>query len=233
MERLFAAYRVTSSRVALAALVAGNLVPLAGVLFLGWDLMTILILYWMENGIVGAFNVLKMLTARGNGAAVGGLVGRSAMTAFFALHYGIFWAVHGVFVWTFLPMFAGSNGLLRGGLSGGLPLGGFPVGGDPVFDSIVSAGPEPGALALGAIALVLSHGASFLFNYLGRGEYLRTTPAAQMAAPYGRVVILHLTILAGAFVGFALGSPMGALIVLVALKMAMDVAFHLREHRSA
>lgn len=223
MERLFAAYRVTSSRVALAALVAGNLVPLAGVLFLGWDLMTILILYWMENGIVGAFNVLKMLTARGNGAAVGGLVGRSAMTAFFALHYGIFWAVHGVFVWTFLPMFAGS-GFLQGGVL---------LGGDPVFDSIASVGPEPGALALGAIALVLSHGASFLFNYLRRGEYLRTSVAAQMAAPYGRVVILHVTILAGAFVGFALGSPIGALIILVALKTVMDVAFHLREHRSA
>lgn len=223
MERLFAAYRVTSSRVALAALVAGNLVPLVGVLFLGWDLMTILVLYWMENGIVGGFNVLKMLTARGDGAGINRLVGRSAMTAFFIVHYGIFWAVHGVFVWTVLPSFVGSGNLQ----------GGILEGGDLWFGPTGPLGPERGALALGAIALVLSHGASFLFNYLGRSEYLRTTAVAQMAAPYGRVVILHVTILAGAFVGVALGSPIGALFVLVALKMAMDIAFHLREHRSA
>ncbi len=42
-----------SSPVAVAALIVANLVPLAGVLLFGWDVMTILVLYWIENGIVG------------------------------------------------------------------------------------------------------------------------------------------------------------------------------------
>ena len=36
-----------------------NLVPLVGVLFLGWNVYTLLVLYWAENGIVGALNVAQ------------------------------------------------------------------------------------------------------------------------------------------------------------------------------
>ena len=53
-----------------------------------------------------------------------------------------------------------------------------------------------------------------------------------MFAPYGRLVILHLTILLGAFAIMVIGAPVGAVAVLVALKTAMDLGFHLREHRS-
>jgi hypothetical protein len=54
-----------------------------------------------------------------------------------------------------------------------------------------------------------------------------------MAAPYARVVILHVTIILGAFVVAFLGAPIGALIVLVALKTAFDLGLHLRERRRA
>ena len=42
-------------------------------LFFGWSVWTILIVYWLENGIVGAFNVLKIGRAQGgdDGAATG------------------------------------------------------------------------------------------------------------------------------------------------------------------
>jgi hypothetical protein len=51
-----------------------------------------------------------------------------------------------------------------------------------------------------------------------------------MFAPYGRVVMLHLTILFGAFIIAILGAPIGALIVLVVLKTAFDLRLHLRQH---
>ena len=44
-------------------LVAANLVPLAGVLFFGWSVFATLLLFWVENVIVGGFNVLRMLWA--------------------------------------------------------------------------------------------------------------------------------------------------------------------------
>ena len=68
MDRLLAWYRVGSSYGALVALIVANLIPLVGVLFLGWSVWNILVIYWLENGIVGVFNVLKMSTAAGEDA---------------------------------------------------------------------------------------------------------------------------------------------------------------------
>jgi hypothetical protein len=39
-------------------LIAVNLIPLFGVLF-GWSLFSIMFLYWIENGVIGFFNVFK------------------------------------------------------------------------------------------------------------------------------------------------------------------------------
>ncbi|MDP9468432.1 MAG: DUF6498-containing protein [Chloroflexota bacterium] len=229
MERLLAMYRVTSSSLALVLLVGFNLVPLAGVVWWGWDLWTILVLYWVENGIIGALNVAKILTAQGtvlpgltrwrmNGRPVN-QIARGGIAAFFTIHYGVFWLGHGVFVLLALPLIAGVSS------------GSGSSSGDTLFGT--SAGPGWGLLQLGAIGLALSHGASFGLNYIGRGEYRTTSPIQLMLAPYGRVVVLHLTIILGATVSIALGTPIGALVVLVTIKTLLDVAFHLREHRRA
>ena len=66
MERLIAWYRVGSSVGAVIALLFANAIPLLGVLFFGWNVWTILIVYWLENGIVGAFNIAKMWKAEGD-----------------------------------------------------------------------------------------------------------------------------------------------------------------------
>ena len=44
-------------------LIVANLVPLYGVFFLDWQIFPILLLFWMENVVVGIFNVFKMLVA--------------------------------------------------------------------------------------------------------------------------------------------------------------------------
>ncbi len=129
--------------------------------------------------------------------------------------------VHGVFVLSFAAF---ATFRLDDGMFQGL---------DPVPDpGSVVTGPDPGAIAFAALALFIGHGASFLFNYLGRGEYRQVSAAGLMFAPYGRLVILHLTILLGAFAIMVVGAPVGAIAVLVALKTAMDLGFHLREHRN-
>ena len=209
----------TSSTTSIALLVAFNLLPLAGVLFWGWNVATLLVLYWVENGIVGILNVPKMLLARGPTSPsegelrINGRVSTSnaGLVVFFLIHYGIFWVVHGVFVWT-LATFVAFGG--DGGLAG----------------SQGSRGPDLSAVAWGALGLAISHGASFVMNFLGRREYLRVSAGRQMFAPYGRLVILHLAIILGAFVSLVIGSPVGAVAVLVILKTVVDLALHLRAH---
>jgi hypothetical protein len=136
-----------------------------------------------------------------------------------------------VFVWT-LPAFIGAgrpgfdpsglnfdpNGLTTG-LTSGLTTG-----------SPTAVAVDGSAVLWGAIGLAISHVFSFVANYLGRGEYRKVSAVAQAGRPYGRVVILHLGILFGGFLSLMLGSPIGALLVLVALKTGIDVALHRREH---
>jgi hypothetical protein len=161
-------------------------------------------------------------------------VPRIGLAIFFAFHYGMFWVVHGIFVFA-LPAFGGFA------MSGPCLDGTAPPGADlpgvlPGFESCANGAFGEvlwGAVALAAVALFISHGASFLFNYIGRGEHLTASPARQMGTPYARVIVLHLTIIFGSMVVAFLGAPIGALLVLVGLKTAFDLNLHLRERRAA
>lgn len=238
LDRTFELYRRAASSRPAIALVAANAVPLAGVLFFGWSLWTILVIYWLENGIIGFWNLPRIVLARGSGPATGlfpmPAYSRIGAAIFFLFHYGIFWFVHGVFVFA-LPAFAG---LAQPATTGG-PLPGVIIGpqgpGFGPFDSpVAAAGPfgsiDGTSVAIAGLALFLSHGYSFFASYLAGREYLRASPAGQMGAPYGRVVILHMTILLGAFGIAFLGAPIAALAVFVVLKTAFDLGLQLRAH---
>ena len=89
LERLLGLRR--SARAGVVLLIAGNLVPLVGVLWWGWDAYVIVFVYWMENGVIGIVNMLKI--RREEGAKPG--TGRY-LSNFFVIHYGVFWLVHGL-----------------------------------------------------------------------------------------------------------------------------------------
>ncbi len=203
---------------ALGALIVGNLLPLAGVVFWGWRTYDLMVLYWLENGVVGLFTIAKMVTSRPAGG--GGAWSSIVLVPFFLVHYGMFWFVHGTFVGV----------LFGGGLIGDGAFGAGPAPGpEPAFGLPA----WPGYLTVPLLALFVSHGVSFVTNYLGRGEDRALTPRELMAQPYGRVVLLHVTILVGGFAALMLGGSVVALVLLVALKTAVDVRAHLREHGGA
>lgn len=86
------------------------------------------------------------------------------------------------------------------------------------------------AVGAGLLSLVASHGVSFVMNYLRR-ERAWAVASVEMFKPYGRVVLLHLVILAGGAIVRAGNSPVWALALLVVLKTALDLAVHLVGHR--
>ena len=194
-------------------LVGANLVPLVGVAFLGWSLFELVLIYWLENGVVGAYNLLRMGTARGGSPTVPERVFR---IGFFTVHYGLFWAVHGVFVFSLFGHGFGEPGGIARPFS--LPAG--------------TAEAIGASVALGVLSLVLSHGVSFVQNWIVGGERDGVGLDTLFTQPYARVVVLHLTILGGGFAAGFLGSPAWALVVLGALKIGVDVAAHLQEHRN-
>ncbi len=83
-----------------------NLFPLIGVLFFSWDIAGVMLLYWSENIVIGFFNVLKLRKAEGTSRPGGRAsihkispaTGKFGEILFFIFHYGMFTAVHGVFV---------------------------------------------------------------------------------------------------------------------------------------
>jgi hypothetical protein len=78
------------------ALLLANSVPLFGVLFLHWEVFPLLLLFWFENVILGALNVLKMFFASPENPI--GWAAKVLIIPFFCVHYGMFTFVHGVFV---------------------------------------------------------------------------------------------------------------------------------------
>ena len=232
-----------SRRVSVVALLIANAIPIVGVLFLGWSLMTILVLYWLENGIVGLWNVPRMLLARGpetvepaaSTRVLGSGCHRLLLVPFFAVHYGIFWLGHGFFL-MLLPAFAMFGGAFDQSTFPVAPIGGgFPP--DGIFGGPIQGNGfgtvDTRAVVFGGLAMLVSHGVSFFQNYIGRREYGQTTAGKQMVAVYGRVVVLHLTILLGGFAIAALGAPIWVLVILVIGKTLLDLGLHAREHSSA
>jgi hypothetical protein len=91
-----------------------NAIPLVGVLYFGWSVFEVLLLYWFENVAIGITHAVRMaISTRTNKAADGW-----GTTVFFCLHYGMFTLVHGVFVVTFFGIAAGGFRELTNDLRG-------------------------------------------------------------------------------------------------------------------
>jgi hypothetical protein len=178
------------------------------VLFLGWRVFPLVLLYWLENVVVGAFNVAKLLLAQPREPAY--WAGKLFLIPFFVVHFGMFTFIHGVLVVALL----GPKDVQPFDLRATLP---------PVI--------RANHLGWAIVGLLVSHGLSFYWNYLKNGEYQRASLNAVMMQPYGRVVVLHLTVLFGGWIVMALGSPLLALVLLVVAKTAADLRAHRAERR--
>ncbi len=188
------------------ALLVANVYPVIGVILFGWDAFFLLILFWMENLVIGFYTVLKMLLISRDKAS---WTAKFPIVAFFCVHYGIFTLVHGVFVFFLFS--------------------GYMMDGPASLEEVITR-QKLIELGWGGLALLISHGVSLFYNYLGKGEYKRTSLKDVMEQPYGRVVILHLTIIFGGFLIMLLGSPVVGLLFLIVLKTSIDIRAHLREH---
>jgi len=177
--------------------VIANCIPIVGVLAFGWDLLSIMFVYWLETAVVVFYSILKVVT-------VGGPFTLLWIPAHLAT-FGIFMSFHLMMILALAP---GHHAqffppeLLRGLL---------------------------GRTWAAGVGLMVSHGISFVVNFLGNGEYRRTTVNAQVAAPWTRLIIMHVTTIAGAWSVGLLDAPVGALVMLAVLKIVVDLHGHLHE----
>lgn len=201
--------RDESPRSSIISLVIVNLFPVYGILFWGWEIFPIMFLFWSENVVVGFFNIMRMLACRPEEGA--GWLAKAFLVPFFTFHYGMFTAGHGVFV---IAIFG--QGLIE------------KTGPNPqLLLSIISNH----NLDIALLALFISHGFSFYVNYIRKGEYRTMSLQDLMMRPYKRIVVLHITLIAGGFLVMILRSPLYGLLLFILLKTSVDLMAHHREHR--
>jgi hypothetical protein len=203
-------------RPSVIALLLANLVPVFGVLVFHWAIFPLMFLFWLENVIIGVFNLLRMVVAMFFVEQV--LPG----IPFFCVHYGIFLIGHGVLI---IALFGGG-------------INQYPILADPLSNFSLSAAGKflwpiihENHLEWGVLGFAISRGISFTTNFLGEGEYRRITATQLFWEPYGRIVVLHVALLGGAALMQAWHSPAAGLLLLVVLKTSLDLAGHLRERK--
>lgn len=213
---------VKNIRVSGLLLIISNLVPIAMHVIGGWDMSHSLLLYWMENLIIGFFAIFKIILAQGSESLVQSgseavnritnLTQKIPMVLFFMVHYTGFCLGHGVFVVMILTYTAlGSTGFDHAS----------------VFAELIG---KSTLYIYPLIFMVASHGYSFVANFLGKNEYHTITSSSAMLAPYKRIMVVHLSIFA-AFFGMTLfGNNLGSLVGFTAVKTIIDFLTHMREH---
>lgn len=200
----------------LVPILVANFLPAVGVLFFGWRIFDVVLIYWLENVVIGLFNLVKILSCRPDPDVLKPALapsphrpahhasvppGSRIGTAFlFMVHYGMFTFVHGAFLGILLK----SPGEISSPAKMSLP------------DSLTPT------VWLSVLAIAASHLYRLIAAFYLRGEYRRRTPRMQMGEPYGRVIVLHLAILASGFLIMRMQGQLVALLVLIAGKTCME-----------
>ena len=206
------------------ALVAANLIPLVGVLFYDWNAILVLALFWIENLIIGGFNVVRMVTVSVRSKEWSGLF----KSVFFIFHYGAFCVVHGSLLTKiigypevqYITYFEQSN----------FPLAEIFLEGVAVFLSFIdNLAPE---IWLGMAALVLSRFVSFIENFILRGEIFTARLGKLMKQPYQQIIVMHIGLVVGAMILQKLNSPVWLLALIVLLKIFFDFKQHKKRHEN-
>lgn len=195
--------KLSSSEVSL--LITNIAIPLFGTIFLAWSLSSIMFFYWLENIVVGLFNVARMSRAEGtkstSNAKLNGkpytIALRGQTIFFFIIHYGLFTFIHGIFVFSIF----GVEGITTS------------------------------TFLLGFLSLIFSHGTPYIKNFIRQNEYQHVSAADLFIRPYPRILVLHLVIILGAIPVLLLGSPFVALLILIIIKTLVDLKLQRWEQR--
>jgi hypothetical protein len=200
-----------STGVAIAAAVGCALVVSAGLLWADWPVFAVMALYWAENVLVGLANVARMLIA---GARQGPVVllGSVFMAAFFCVHYGGFATIHGVFVLLFFGPETGEQAADAQDLLSALVMLATRLLDDRWLQL---------ALLSSAVLVLVD---TLRWAIASRAAPQGTDLRILMIEPYGRMVVLHVTLIIGAGLLATQQLPSAAALVLVALKLVFDLA---------
>ena len=185
-----------------------DLFPIYGVIAFGWNAVPLVMLYWMENIIAGVFTIPRIFVSGASLGGVGFVLG-AFLCVFFVFHYGLFCAVHGTFLMVFIAMSDGMN-------AGSHIMMDVPS----MFQFGMTSAPH---VEYFVYAIIAFQALVLVWEFFIKGEWKNTTPMAEMFAPYGRIIVLHFAIFAGAGALFFLGQPVIGVLGLILFRAVYGV----------
>lgn len=203
----------------LLTLIAINLVPLFGLLYWGWNPASILFAYWGETAVIGFYTVLKMeMAASSPLLRIKFFMDREApakrspiiyLQCLFIFLKGqfpiIFFAVHiSIFMSACLSAILGVLNF------------------NTTFGSVQNLNFLEIAIFL--MLAFISHGISFVFNYMMNRENEHASISKLAFSPYPRVILMLFAVTFGAFLYLSAAT-------LLIMKIIFDVAGHLWERK--
>ncbi len=191
--------------------IAANLIPVYGVIFLGWNPVEAFIVYALETLLVGMLTVLKLLVVtiyrkkdtwynQGTSQEVSGFF----FIFFFIMHFGLFAAVQTAIFSQSANITPPGSGLLH-----------F------FFHWYEYINRDIGYMLS---AFVISYLVRSFVPFIVSGEYKRISMMRLMFQPYGRIFIQQLTVIAGSMF-LALGVGKGFVLVFALVKILFEVFF--------
>lgn len=195
--------------------IVGNLIPLIGALLFGWDLPSIVVMYWIETGVVGLVNVLRIRKSMALGPASGGVggsverpilrassAGSWLLAAIWLLGYGTFWAILGPFV-----IQIANGGFYRGASQTGW------------------SGASADVIVWGTVSLIGGQAVAYILDYVIGRRYLTVTSLELLRDPFVRILVILATIAAGGVGSAVVGLPVGFLAAMVIAKTLVEIRF--------
>lgn len=196
-----------------AAIVVANLASLVVFWWYGWNVHAVLLVYWLETGVVSAVYFAKILRAEGtddpeavrswaafDGKPAERLVGKPnrEIADAVVLQFTGPWLAFGLFF------------VLSGSL----------------FDTLEPASPD--TVALAAVVLLVYHVLSYQLEYVGLAEYERRGPVSLFTELAPRHLAVVLMWIFGLGAATATRTPAAAIVVLVIFNTCIDLATHRR-----
>lgn len=206
LSDLYNAFRKDRSAM---ALVFSNVIVIVFALVQGWNLLAIMLGYWLQSVIIGFFNFIRIISLKefsvqglkmNNKKVEATKKTKKSIAFFFVLHYGLF---HFVYL-AFLVMFIKAKGM-------DVNKEIFPI------------------LTMGII-FFFNHLFSFWYN---KKELEEKKPniGKIMFFPYARIIPMHFTIIAGGLFFVLFESYQIPLVLFLFLKTIADLIMHIIEHR--
>ncbi len=201
-----------------------NIIPIIGVIFFEWNFFSIMLLYWLENLVIGLYSILKikktnryLILEQKKSPVTNSLPATWRQIIVFIFDYGFFTLVHGVFVFAMFGMSTATSSTIA-------RLGPVNIS-EIIWPQISVLG-----IFISFLMMIVSHGFSYHHNFIVKEEYKNCTVNYLQKNPFRRVITMHFIIVISGFIILALGYSKLIIILLIILKTLIDLLAHNNEH---